>query len=45
MVVGSHLVIRAAPSYCLLGEEIAIEFPGAAHFQDFLIMRHVGKGC
>lgn len=45
MVVGSHLVIRAAPSCCLLGGAIAIEFPGTAHFQDILIMRHMGKGC
>ena len=45
MAVGTHLVIRAAPSYCFLGEAIAIEFSGTADCHHILMMRQMEKKC
>ena len=45
MAVGTYLVIRAAPSYCFLGEAIAIEFSGTANWHHILMMRQMEKKC
>ena len=45
MAVGTHLVIRAAPSYCFLGEAIIIEFSGTADCHHSLMMRQMEKKC
>lgn len=43
-VVGTYLVIRAAPSLCLLGEASATEFSGIGDSHHILIMGRMEKG-